>query len=122
MSSRWYHLVIDSHDPRKLARFWSQALEQPILLEEDDEVIVGSDEYSWPGLCFLPVPEGKTIKNRLHIDLNPEDDQADEVARLIGLGATRVSVGEGPEATWVVLADPEGNEFCVLRRHETLTT
>jgi hypothetical protein len=119
MPSRFYHLVIDSHDPRALARFWSAALDQPVLLEEDDEVIVGADPHTYPGLCFLPVPEGKTVKNRLHIDLDPDDQDA-EVARLEALGARRVDVGQGPDVSWVVLADPEGNEFCVLRRHQSL--
>jgi hypothetical protein len=63
-------------------------------------------------MVFVNVPEAKTLKNRLHIDLNP-DDQTAEVARLEGLGATRVDVGQG-EVRWVVMADPEGNEFCVL--------
>ena len=67
-----------------------------------------------PDLLFLRVPEDKTTKNRLHIDLRP-DDQAAEVARLEALGATRVSVGQGDDVSWVVLADPDGNEFCVLR-------
>ncbi|MGH3398520.1 MAG: VOC family protein [Streptosporangiaceae bacterium] len=120
MSSRFYQLVIDSRDPHALARFWAQVLEQPILFEDDDEVIVGADEYALPRLCFVPVPEGKAVKNRLHIDLNPDDRDA-EVERLLALGAARADVGQGPEATWVTLADPEGNEFCVLRRHDTLT-
>ena len=72
-----------------------------------------------PGLCFLAVPEGKTIKNRLHIDLDPDDRDA-EVERLVALGATRADVGQGAAATWAVLADPEGNEFCVLRPHRSL--
>jgi hypothetical protein len=67
-----------------------------------------------PDLLFCKVPEGKSVKNRLHIDLRPED-QAAEVARVEALGARRVSVGQGEDVTWVVLADPEGNEFCVLR-------
>ena len=67
-----------------------------------------------PDLLFLKVPESKTLKNRLHLDLRPLD-QSGEVARLEALGASRVSVGQGDEVTWVVLADPEGNEFCVLR-------
>ncbi len=68
-------------------------------------------------MTFVPVPGTKAIKNRLHIDVNPVGcDQAQEVARLIGLGARRVDVGQG-EQSWVVLADPEGNEFCVLRTH-----
>ena len=67
-----------------------------------------------PDLLFLKVPEGKQVKNRLHLDLRPED-QAAEVARAEALGATRTSVGQGDDVTWVVLADPEGNEFCILR-------
>ena len=67
-----------------------------------------------PDLLFLKVPEAKSLKNRLHIDLRPDDQQA-EVSRLEALGAVRVSVGQTAEVTWVVLADPEGNEFCVLR-------
>jgi Glyoxalase-like domain len=69
------------------------------------------------GWCFVPVPEGKNVKNRLHIDLAPPEgeDQAAEVRRLEALGASRVDVGQDPgQVTWVVLADPEGNEFCVL--------
>jgi hypothetical protein len=64
-------------------------------------------------LAFLRVPGGKTTKNRLHIDLNPADQQA-EVRRLLTLGARRVDIGQGDDAEWVVMADPEGNEFCVL--------
>jgi predicted enzyme related to lactoylglutathione lyase len=121
MSSHFYHLVIESTDPHRLADFWAAALGQQILYSDDHEVIVGASADSYPGLCFLPVPEGKQAKNRLHIDLNPDDRDA-EVARLIALGATRVDVGQAPEATWVVLADPEGNEFCVLRPHESLVS
>jgi hypothetical protein len=85
----------------------------PHALEKADSTPV---EEQGPGLVFVPVPEGKQVKNRLHIDLAPRasDDQAAEVARLESMGAKRTSVGEKPEATWVVLADPEGNEFCVL--------
>jgi predicted enzyme related to lactoylglutathione lyase len=119
MPSRFYHLAIDCHDPRALARFWAAALSQQVLAEDDEEVIVGADPRAYPGLCFLAVPESKTIKNRLHIDLDPDDRDA-EVERLVALGATRADVGQGPEATWVVLADPEGNEFCVLRPHRSL--
>ncbi len=67
-----------------------------------------------PDILFLRVPEGKSVKNRLHLDLRPVD-QAAEVARLESLGAKRVSIGQGEDASWVVMADPEGNEFCVLR-------
>ena len=91
-------------------------------MERQDAAIVGADERSYPGLCFLRVLEGKVVKNRLRIDLSadPGTSRDAEVDRLIALGATRPGVGQGPEAAWVVLADPEGSEFGVLRRHETL--
>jgi predicted enzyme related to lactoylglutathione lyase len=121
MAVRFYQLVIDARDPRSLARFWAAVLDQQVLFEADDEVIVGSDEHRYPGLCFVPVPEHKTIKNRLHIDLDPDDRDA-EVERIIALGARRADVGQGPDVSWVVLADPEGNEFCVLRPHLSLVS
>jgi predicted enzyme related to lactoylglutathione lyase len=120
MPSRFYHLAIDCQDPRALAGFWAAALGQQVLGADDEEAIFGADATTYPGLCFLKVPEAKAVKNRLHIDLNPDDRDA-EVERLLALGATRTGVGQGPEATWVVLADPEGNEFCVLRPHRSLT-
>jgi predicted enzyme related to lactoylglutathione lyase len=121
MAVRFYQVVIDSREPRTLARFWAAVLQQQILYESDDEVIVGADERSYPGLCFVPVPEGKSVKNRLHIDLDP-DDRDVEVERILALGAHRVDVGQGPDVSWVVLGDPEGNEFCVLRPHRTLVS
>ena len=113
MPSSFYQLAIDCHDPHALARFWAAVLDQPILYETDDEVIVGADEHAYPGLVFGPVPEGKTVKNRLHLDLRPADQGA-EVARLEALGARQVSVGQG-DVSWVVMADPDGNEFDVLQ-------
>ena len=118
MPSNFYQLVIDSHDPHAQARFWSAVLDQPILFEADDEVIVGAHKNAYPGLCFVTVPEGKTIKNRLHIDLDPDDPEA-EVARVLALGARHADVGQ-EDAPWVVLADPEGNEFCILQPHKSL--
>src|SRR5260370_39693395 len=82
MPSSFYQLAIDCHDPHALARFWAAVLDQPILYETDDEVIVGADKHAYPGLVFGPVPEDKTIKNRLHIELDP-DDQAAEWQRLL---------------------------------------
>ncbi len=115
MSSSWYSVVIDAHDIRALGGFWAAVLDWRVDVDDDDEVsICGPGEFGadGPGLTFVPVPEGKTVKNRLHLDLNPTDQDA-EVERLLALGATRADVGQG-EQTWVVLADPEGNEFCVL--------
>jgi predicted enzyme related to lactoylglutathione lyase len=116
---RLYTVVVDAQDPQALGRFWAEVLGWRVLAADEDEVIVGADEHAYPGLCILRVPETKAIKNRLHIDLAP-DDRDREVERLLGLGATRVDIGQGDDVSWVVLADPEGNEFCVLRAHESL--
>jgi hypothetical protein len=119
MGLRLQCICVDTTDPARIARFWQGALGWRRTYEADDEVVLeppaGSPEDGIsPDLLFLRVPEGKTIKNRLHLDLRP-DDQAVEVSRLEKLGAQRVSVGQTGDATWIVLADPDGNEFCVLR-------
>jgi len=127
MPLRWYTNVIESRDPRALARWWATALGWDIAYEDDDETDVVPP---WardltaalpfhqvpPGLCFVKVDHDKTTKNRLHMDLAPHtsDDRDAEIARLLELGATHVDVGQGPDVTWTVLADPDGNEFCVL--------
>ena len=119
MNLRIQAVSIDSTDPKVPADFWEKALGWRRTYEVDDEIVLeppaGSpaDGVS-PDLLFLKVPERKELKNRLHLDLRP-DDQAAEVQRLEALGASRISVGQGPDVTWVVMADPDGNEFCVLR-------
>ena len=119
MGVRIQCMNIDCHDPSLLARFWEDALGWRQTYEEGDEVVLEPPEGSpedgvVPDLLFFRVPEDKTLKNRLHFDLRP-DDQGAEVQRLIRLGARRVSIGQAPDSSWVVLADPEGNEFCVLK-------
>jgi catechol 2,3-dioxygenase-like lactoylglutathione lyase family enzyme len=119
MSLRIQCLCVDSADPPKAADFWQAALGWRRTHEQQDEVVLeppaGSPEDGVaPDLVFLRVPEGKSVKNRLHLDLRP-GDQAAEVARLEELGARRISVGQGTDATWVTMADPDGNEFDVLR-------
>jgi hypothetical protein len=107
-------LDIDCAEPAALARFWAAALDYKVLPSDDPaEVGIAPKDERGIRFLFVEVPEGKTIKNRLHLDLRP-DDQAAEVERLIGLGARKVDIGQGDQ-TWVVLADPEGNEFCILR-------
>ncbi len=131
MSLRWYSVVVDCHDIAAQARWWAETLDYRIVYEDDDEVAiiargVSEDPISdpdafaagGPGLVFVPVPEGKAVKNRLHIDLAPHtsQDRDAEIAALIARGATSVEVGQSDQqgVSWTVLADPEGNEFCVL--------
>jgi catechol 2,3-dioxygenase-like lactoylglutathione lyase family enzyme len=118
MDIRIQCLCVDAADPAKAADFWEAALGWRRTHAEDDEVVLeppaGSPEDGVvPDLLFLRVPEVKTGKNRLHLDLRPLD-QAAEVARLEKLGARRVDIGQG-DVSWVVMADPDGNEFCVLK-------
>ncbi len=106
-------LNIDAHDVPKLVSFWEQALPGSERVYEDADI--GEIDIKTPDaweLAFFPVPDAKVVKNRWHLDLIPDDLDA-EVARLEGLGATRVDIGQG-DVSWVVMADPEGNEFCVL--------
>lgn len=116
VSLTWFSTVIDCHDPETLAAFWCQVLGYQVVFRNEREVDIAAGRSSFPGLAFLRVPGRKDAKNRLHIDLNPGDQQA-EVQRLLALGATRTDISQG-DAEWVVMADPEGNEFCILA-HQT---
>lgn len=111
MSLRWEEIVVDCRDQLALSRWWIEVLGWEVVDSDDDETELRNPEGG-ATILFANVPEPKTIKNRLHLDFVPDDQDA-EVERLIALGATRVDVGQGDES-WVVLADPEGNEFCVL--------
>jgi predicted enzyme related to lactoylglutathione lyase len=114
MGIRIQCLCIDTADPARIASFWESALGWRRTWEEQDQVCLEPPEDGIaPDLVFLKVPEGKTVKNRLHLDLRPADQSA-EVARLKALGARQVSIGQG-DVSWVVMADPDGNEFDVLQ-------
>ncbi len=131
MSVRWYTVVVDCADVAAQGRWWARVLGWEIVYETLDEVVIvptwaqakateakaagAPRDQQFPGLVFVPVSEGKQVKNRLHIDLapGPDDEHEAEVERLVSLGASRVDVGQG-DSPWAVLADPEGNEFCVL--------
>ncbi|MGH3277415.1 MAG: VOC family protein [Streptosporangiaceae bacterium] len=120
MPTRLVHLVLDAYDPARLARFWAAALGWEMVEEPSGEVCVAPAGYSYPDpvavpLVFIPVPEPGTGKNRVHLDLATTSaaHQAELVARLRDMGATPADIGQG-DVPWVVLADPEGNEFCVL--------
>ena len=125
MASRFTELVVDCHDPERLAAFWCAVLDFKVIDRSEGKVEIGSWEPTVeevrarqmpPALVFIRVPEGKTVKNRLHLDVSPIDaSTAEEVARLLALGAATVDVGQGPGRSWVVMADLEGNEFDVLR-------
>jgi len=108
-------VVVDCADPRAMARFWGEAMDWTLHEVSDDYVALRSAKGVGPYLEFLRTPDTKTVKNRIHLDLRPYpgDDQAAEAARLRALGATDVDLGQG-DVPWTVLADPEGNEFCLL--------
>lgn len=128
MALRWYTTVVDCRDHRAQARWWAKVLGWQVVFESESEAVIipawatdeAAAETPWertgPGMVFVPVPERKTVKNRLHIDLAPhlDDDRDAEIERLLSMGATRTDVGQTDEVTWDVLIDPEGNEFCVL--------
>jgi catechol-2,3-dioxygenase len=114
MGSRWDSVVVDAADPARLGRWWAEVLDYRVVSEDSDELVIGPGDGRQPELVFVTVPDAKHSKNRLHIDLRPDDREA-EVERLVDMGARRVDIGQGDQVSWVVLADPEGNEFCVLR-------
>lgn len=127
MTLRWYSTVVESTDHRRLARWWAEALGWEVIFDLESECVVVppwalelSERLDFhqvpPGMVFVPVDHEKTTKNRLHWDFAPHtsDDRDAEIARLVGLGATVVDVSQPESASWTVLADPDGNEFCVL--------
>jgi hypothetical protein len=112
MGLEWEQVVVDAVDPVMLGRWWADALGWVVLNDAPEEFEIRPTADRLPGLVFVPVRATKGGKNRLHLDFRPDDQQA-EVTRLLGLGARHADVGQGQQS-WVVLADPEGNEFCVL--------
>ncbi|HEY5437348.1 MAG TPA: VOC family protein [Acidimicrobiales bacterium] len=112
MAVEWEQVVIQAMKPGDLARWWLKALGWVLTIDSDDEIEIRSHPDFVPGIVFLQATSPKVAQNRLHLDFRP-DDQSVEVERLLKLGARRIDVGQG-KASWVVMADPEGNEFCVL--------
>jgi catechol 2,3-dioxygenase-like lactoylglutathione lyase family enzyme len=121
MTASVHNITFDCADPYRLVGFWSQVTgfqgdpEDPNLPEDQEAILIGPEGH--PNLLFIKVPEGKTVKNRVHLDLMPTDRTRDEeVTRLLGLGATLVADHRRSDGSgWAVLADPEGNELCVER-------
>lgn len=115
------HITFDAHDPYRVAEFWSEVTGFPIHpddVEGDDEVLLEPGQPGVPGLLFIRVPDAKSVKNRVHLDIQPPTGTRDEaVERLVGLGARIVDDQRAQDGVlgWVVLADPEGNELCIER-------
>ena len=117
MTSRIAVLAIDATDCRAVADFWCAVLGWEEVEADHDGVSIAPPDRSWPTIDVLRVPEPKTTKNRLHLDLRADGvSTQEELDRLLALGARRVDVGQGPDVSWTVLADLEGNEFCLLSR------
>lgn len=118
------YITIDSKDTAAISKFWEAVLgwkvtyldETGAMIENPDKMVDGA---KFPQILFYKNPDQKTVKNRMHFDLQP-DDQAAEVSRIEALGGKRIEIGQSadPATTWVVMADPEGNEFCVLKSQE----
>jgi hypothetical protein len=101
MPVRLHHIVVDAHDLPGLARFWTQALGWTVLSEREDEIVIGTDENALVGMCFMPVAEPKTVKNRVHLDLTSgAADRDQEIDRLLALGARRVDIGQTGAESW----------------------
>ena len=115
MTSQLYTVTLDAAEPRRLADFWSKMLDYKVVYDSAEEVAIEKADESGPAVLFVRAPDEKAGKNRMHFDLNPDDQDA-EVERALSLGATHVDIGQSrdPDVTWKVLADPEGNEFCIL--------
>jgi hypothetical protein len=112
MGLRFDQICIDAAEPTELGAWWSKALGWPQDVDDDGDVLLHTPAGAGPDWLFLRVDDKRIVKNRIHFDFVPDDQQA-EVDRLVSMGARRVDISQG-EQSWVVLADPEGNEFCVL--------
>jgi len=116
MTARLMALCVDANDPLRLGRFWAAALRWEIDVRPGAEVDLVPTDGTPFRVAFRPVPEPKVGRNRIHLDLTTTslDDQRESVSRLVERGAQHIDVGQGPDAPHVVLADPEGNEFCLI--------
>jgi predicted enzyme related to lactoylglutathione lyase len=110
-------IAIDAVRPRDVAEFWCAVLDWRVVEEDETGISIAPNDGTWPTIDVLRVPEDKAVKNRIHLDLRADGSTAtEEVERVLALGARRVDIGQEPGVSWTVLADPEGNEFCILSR------
>jgi len=121
MTSQLVALCFDANEPLRLARFWAEALQWDVLDETADEITIMPTDGSKVRVLFLPVPEKKVSKNPIHLDLSTTsfEDQTEMVAKALAAGGEHVDIGQGPDEPHIVLADPEGNEFCILEPGNT---
>ena len=112
MGSTIHAITIDCANPERLAEFWAAALDYERRPPSSEFLVLADPSARGPRLLFQQVPEPKAVKNRVHLDLGAEDEDA-EVERLVRLGATRVEKVDRDDGGWTVMRDPEGNEFCV---------
>ncbi|GAA1653037.1 VOC family protein [Actinoplanes couchii] len=112
MTLNWEQVIVHAKDPAALGQWWAEALGWVVVYTSEHEFEIRPAPDRMPGLDFVRHDEPRQGKSRLHLDFRPDDQEA-EVARLLAHGARRVDIGQG-DAAWVVLADPEGNEFCIL--------
>jgi hypothetical protein len=117
VSSRIVAIAIDAVNPRLVADFWCAVLGWRVVEEEEQGLSIAPADLAWPVIDVFRVPERKSVKNRIHLDLRAEGTSTGaELQRLLSLGAVPTDVGQHPDSPWVVLSDPEGNEFCLLAR------
>jgi len=116
VTSELHAVIVDAADPRRLAEFWGAMLGYKVVYDSPEEVAIKKPDDSGLEVLFGKAPDTKSVKNRIHFDLVPSNQVA-EVERALSLGAEHVDIGQAddPEVTWTVLADPEGNEFCILK-------
>ena len=125
MPVRLHHIVVDAHDLPGLARFWTQALGWKVLSERENEIVIGTDENAPVGMCFMPVTDPKTVKNRVHLDLTSSaEDRDQEIDRLLALGARRVDIGQtgaelSPGLSWPILRETS-SASCARRKHSSV--
>ena len=113
---RQVQVTFDCAEPERVARFWCAVLGWQVVDEDAEVITIAAADRSWPMIDVVTVPEAKVVKNRLHLDLRADGvSTAEELDRLLALGARHVDVGQPADATWVVLADPDGNEFSVRK-------
>jgi predicted enzyme related to lactoylglutathione lyase len=113
LSLRFDEICIDAHDATALGAWWAEVLGWPHDIDDDGDVVLHAPQGQGVNWIFIAVPDDKVVKNRIHLDFRPDDQQA-EVDRVLALGAKHVDIGQTGKESWVVLADPEGNEFCIL--------